>query len=129
MFFSLESRVPFLDHKLVESTLGLNSDMLIKNGTTKIILREAMKKSLPNRIYTRQDKIGFGTPQAEWFRTKDFRFFIKDIINSDKFIQRGIINHEIANNLFDHHCDNRINISDEIWKWINLELWFQAQKL
>ncbi|MCK4699506.1 MAG: asparagine synthase (glutamine-hydrolyzing), partial [Bacteroidales bacterium] len=50
MWFSLESRVPFLDHRLVEKTLAINSDMIINKGITKYILREALKGTLPEKI-------------------------------------------------------------------------------
>lgn len=125
MWFSLESRVPFLDYRLVEGTLAMPSNKIINQGITKQILRNAMKGVLPEKIRTRQDKIGFGTPEDEWFRSSFFIDFVNDLINSEKFKSRGIIDHTSAQRLFNDHISRKKNISKEIWKWINLELWFR----
>ena len=125
MWFSLESRVPFLDHHLVEKVLSTPSHQIINKGMTKYILREAMKGIIPENIRTRQDKVGFETPEDEWFRTEKFRTFIYDLINSKKFANRGYLNVKKVSNLYKKHLDNKNNISKEIWKWINLEVWFR----
>lgn len=125
MAFSLEARVPFLDHRLVEATLNADGRDIIVNGMTKAPLREAMKGILPEKIRLRIDKIGFGTPQDEWFREKEFQTIVYEILNSDSFKSRNIINTEIAKQLYQQHLDFKINISKEIWKWIHLELWFR----
>ena len=69
MAFSLETRLPFLDYRLVEFVFGLPVDQKIRAGVTKIILRNAMKGVLPEEIRGRMDKMGFMTPEAVWFRT------------------------------------------------------------
>lgn len=125
MWFSLESRVPFLDHHLVEKVFSTSSHQIINKGMTKYILREAMKGIIPENIRTRQDKVGFETPEDEWFRTEKFKIFIYDLINSKKFANRGYLNVKKVSNLYKKHLDNKNNISKEIWKWINLELWFR----
>jgi asparagine synthase (glutamine-hydrolysing) len=125
MWFSLEARVPFLDYRLVERALSTPSGQLIHKGTSKYILRQAMKDILPEKIRMRVDKIGFATPEALWFREEYFRNFIHGILTSPSFKNRGIIDPEKALQLFEKHCENRIDISKDIWKWINLELWFR----
>lgn len=124
MWFSLESRVPFLDFRLVEKTLALSSEKVIHKGYTKSILRESMKGILPEKIRLRQDKVGFGTPQDEWFRTSKFEEFIKQIITSTSFREREIFDVKKVQKLYDSHLKKEVNISKEIWKWINTELWF-----
>lgn len=125
MWFSLEARVPFLDYRLVEKTLPLNGEWLIKNGINKTILREAMKDILPEKIRTRNDKIGFSTPQDEWFKNDLIVDLFKDIIHSDSFRSRGIFNQGKALVILNKHISGQTNASSEIWKWINLELWFR----
>jgi len=125
MHFSLEARVPFLDHKLVERSLATNNSWKIKKGTTKFILRESLKDVLPEKIRMRQDKIGFGTPQDEWFREPEWQKFIKDIIGSDSFKNRKIIDADKAIYQYEQHLLGKVNVSREIWKWIHLELWFR----
>lgn len=125
MAFSLESRVPYLDYRLVEKTLATDSDHIIHKGITKHILRQSMKDTVPEKIRMRMDKIGFDTPQGEWFREESWQNIIKDILKSKSFKQRKIIDPDIALRKFNKHLNGKINISKEIWKWINLELWFR----
>ena len=126
MWFSLESRVPFLDHNLVEKTLSLPSEKIIKRATTKFILRKSLKGILPENIRNRNDKIGFATPAGSWFRTENFKSLIYSIILSDSFKTRGYLNHNSCIKKYQLHLDNRINIAKDIWKWINLEVWFRT---
>lgn len=73
MAFGIESRVPFLDHKLVEFALQLPSELKIKDGWQKYILRKSMK-NVPESISFRKDKKGFTTPQTEWVNAHRERF-------------------------------------------------------
>ncbi len=125
MSFSLESRVPFLDHRLVEKTLAMPSDLLIQNGTTKSILRQAMKGIVTEKIRLRQDKIGFESPEDEWFRENYFYDYILNIINSESFKDRNIINPSKARSILNKHMNKTTQASGELWKMINLELWFR----
>ncbi len=125
MWFGIEARVPFLDHRLVEQTISLPSRMVIHNGTTKHILRKAMKGILPEEIRMRQSKIGFETPEDEWFRTPKFRDLITDTLKSSSFRNRNIIDPANALTLYQQHLEKKINISCDIWKWLHLELWFR----
>ncbi len=125
MWFSLEARVPFLDYRLVEKILATQSSMIIKNGVTKHILRESMKGILPDKIRTRRDKMGFDTPQDEWFKTKKWQDIINDVLLSATFKQRNLIDPDLAVKKYKQHLDGKINISKEIWKWVHLELWFR----
>lgn len=125
MHFSIESRVPFLDHRLVEATLSTPSYQKLKKGETKHLLREAVKDILPIKITQRKDKKGFSNPRDKWFRTDKFQKYIVELINSDSFKNRGYFNSEIANNQYQKHLEGKIDISKEIWKWINLEIWFR----
>ena len=125
MWFSIESRVPFLDYRLVEATLSQHPDLVINEGNTKALLREAIKGIVPEKIRTRQDKIGFQTPEDNWFRKDFYKDFIYDLLNSGSFKNRNLIDHKYAGLLYKRHLNNEINISKDIWKWINLELWFR----
>lgn len=125
MFFSLEARTPFLDYRLVERTLSLQGTDVIKNGITKHILREAMKGILPETIRLRQDKIGFGTPQDEWFREPVFQNLILSLLNTESFRSRNLIDHTKALHFYQLHLSGKGNYAKEIWKWIHLELWFR----
>lgn len=78
MAFSVESRVPFLDYRLVEFILGLPDDYKIHNAKTKYILRESLKNLLPEKISNRYDKMGFVTPEIVWIK-ENAELFRKEI--------------------------------------------------
>lgn len=122
---SIESRVPFLDYRLVERSLATKSSEKICEGITKSILRKAMKGTLPEKIRNRMDKVGYDTPQDEWFRMPVFQDYIRAIISSESFASRGYFDVPKVSKLYQKHVDRKINISKEIWKWIHLELWFR----
>ncbi len=125
MWFSLESRMPFLDYRLVERTLATTGDLKIKKGMTKFILREAMKGILPEKIRLRKDKIGFGTPQDEWFREPIWQEVITEVLSSESLKARKLVNTEAVNELYQKHLSGKVNLSKEIWKCVHLELWFR----
>ena len=126
MLFSIESRTPFLDYRLVEYLLKCEDAAKIKNGYTKSILRRSMKGLLPEDIRLRRDKIGFATPEDDWFRQEPFKELITNILKSDSFRNRNIVDPEKAYTLYEKHCTGRVNISKDIWKWINLEIWYRT---
>jgi asparagine synthetase B (glutamine-hydrolysing) len=68
MAHSVESRVPFVDHRLVELCLCLPDDFFFLGGRTKRLLTEAMGERLPPEVHARRDKFGFNTPGADWLR-------------------------------------------------------------
>ncbi|MBK8489359.1 MAG: asparagine synthase (glutamine-hydrolyzing) [Saprospirales bacterium] len=124
MWFSIEARVPFLDYRLVERTLLLPDNLIIQKGMTKHVLREAMKGTLPEQIRMRRDKVGFETPEAEWFRTPLFQKYITDLFSSSAFESRGLIEPEKVREMYQHHLSRKGNYSREIWKLIHLEKWY-----
>jgi len=123
MCFSIEARLPFLDYRLVEYILGLPSDQKIRNGQTKYILRKEMKNILPENIRTRQSKVGFDTPEDEWFREPYFVEYISDIIATDSVKNTNYFDVEKVKSIYKKHVNKEINASKEIWKWINLYIW------
>lgn len=125
MWFSLEARAPFLDYRLVENSLASSENMLIRKGYTKNILRESMRGYLPEIIRIRKDKIGFDTPQNEWFKENNWSDFIKDILTSESFTGRGIINATDAKRIYSDYLNGGKDVSKEIWKWVHLEMWFR----
>jgi asparagine synthase (glutamine-hydrolysing) len=125
MAFSLETRLPFLDYRLVEYVFSLPVDQKIKEGVTKVVLRNALKGILPEEIRNRHDKMGFVTPEEIWFRTT-LRNQIHQIINSKSFASRGYFDVRKVNEIFAEHCSEKRNWSLTIWRWVSLELWFRT---
>lgn len=125
MSFSVETRFPFLDHIIVEKMLSTSNDLIYKNGTTKVILREAMRGILPENIRNRKDKVGYQTPEDEWFRSSQFQKIFNDVLSSEVFKKRGYFNLEKLNNLNKQHISGRKDAGDQLWKAFHLELWFR----
>ena len=75
MAFSIETRVPFMDFKVVEFLYSIPSSYKIRNGFTKYILRDALDKILPEKIQKRKSKLGFSTPQDKWMQSELFDYF------------------------------------------------------
>jgi asparagine synthase (glutamine-hydrolysing) len=87
MAASIESRVPFLDHPLVEWTARLPERLKLRGGTTKYILREAMRDVLPPEILTR-GKMGFPVPIGSWLRGP-FRAIVDELVLSSRALERA----------------------------------------
>ncbi len=124
MAHSVESRPPFLDHRLVEFVFSLPYELKISNGITKHILREALKDIVPHKIITRRDKKGFATPMNIWFG-RELKDYTLDIFNSPEFAKRGIFDKMGVDSMLNAHFDGERDHSCAIWSWINLELWFR----
>ncbi len=120
---SIEVRYPFLDYRFVEKAIGIEGENLFKNGFNKAILRDAVKGIVSESILEKRAKVGFETPEDEWFRLPLFQNLIWKLLDSELLNSRGYINSKKAKKLYQKHLDKKINISGEIWKWINLELW------
>lgn len=123
MHFSLEARVPFLDHRLVEKTISLNPEKILRNGRTKMILREAMSGIVPESILSRKDKIGFGTPEGNWFRNDPMKNIFIELFDSKKSRIREYISVDIMRKKYQMHLAGKTDISSELWKCLHLERW------
>ncbi len=125
MAFSIESRVPFLDYRLIEFISSLPSSQKIKNGVTKVVLRNAMKGVLPEEVRTRMDKMGFVTPENIWLRTT-LRDEIDGILDSESFKNRKYFNMGELRREYEAYCNGEKNTGSIVWRWVNLELWFRV---
>jgi len=125
MAFSLESRTPFLDCRLVEYSANLPADLKLHSGLSKWILREAMKGVLPESVRLRPDKKGFAAPTALWLRGV-LREPVRQLLSSHRFKERGYLNGDVVLSEFEAHCRGEKNLFGKIWSWVNLELWFRV---
>ncbi len=121
MATSVESRVPFLDHKLVEFTCSLPERLKLRGGTTKYILREAMKGVLPETILSRS-KMGFPVPIGSWFRGA-YKSVIDEYVLSERAMSRGIFNADFVRQLVTRHQSGAENHDERLWALVNFEIW------
>jgi len=124
MAFSIESRVPYLDVRLVEYLASLPMDQKIRGGVTKFALRNAIKGIVPESIRSRRDKMGFVTPEEVWMR-EDLRPFVLEILSSDEFAQRDLWNADAVIRNYLAFLEGKAVYSPEIWRIICTELWLE----
>ena len=120
MAASIESRVPFLDHKLIEFATHLPTDMKLRGTTTKYILREAMKGVLPEEILTRK-KMGFPVPIGAWFRGP-YQHIVNEYVLSERALQRGLFSPDYVRQLTARHQAGE-NHAERLWMLVNFEIW------
>jgi asparagine synthase (glutamine-hydrolysing) len=120
MAASIESRVPFLDHKLVEYTAKLPERMKLRGRETKWILREAMKGILPEEILTRS-KMGFPVPVGNWFRN-EYKHIIDEYVTNERSLSRRIFNADYVRELVAKHNAGE-NHDERLWFLVNFEIW------
>ena len=120
MAASIESRVPFLDHKLVEFAARMPREMKLRGGTTKWILREAMKGILPAEILDRP-KMGFPVPIGGWFRGR-FKHIVDEFVLGSRTMDRGLFEADFVRKLVANHIAGE-NHDERIWSLVNFEIW------
>ena len=124
MAHSVESRVPYLDHRLVEFALGLPDDYKLADGVTKRVLRSAMTGILPERIRTRVDKIAFATSEARWLLGPDaswFRARVADAVESSNgFVSAAMLPR------FDAMAAGTQPFDRSAWRAISFGQWIRA---
>lgn len=120
MAHGLESRVPFLDHQLVEFAATIPADIKFPGGKMKALLKDVFGNIIPEPILKRRDKMGFPVPLQEWF-SGDLREFVFDIFSSQAANTRGFYNPKrILENL-----DKSAKFSRKIWGLLCIELWYR----
>ncbi|RLI48155.1 MAG: asparagine synthase (glutamine-hydrolyzing), partial [Candidatus Thorarchaeota archaeon] len=117
---SLESRVPFLDHRIVQLMATIPPIIKFKNGEMKYLLKKAVKNFVPKEILNRKDKMGFPVPLNKWFR-KELKNFILDVLTDRKTIERGIFKRRAIEDIL----NKQTKFGRVIWGILCLELWFR----
>ena len=114
----LESRVPLLDHKIVELAATIPADIKFKNGDMKHIFKNVTKPHLPKAILERKDKMGFPTPLNDWI-SGDAKPFVMDILGSSKAMNREIIDNRVVRDSLELEG----KYSRKVWGLLSLEIW------
>jgi len=123
MAHSLEARVPFLDHRLVEFTMSLPQERKVRGGKlTKAILKKAVGNLLPKDIVYRK-KMGFAAPIDNWMRNHWYDY-TKDKFTNSAFAKLNILNKDYILNMLERHRAGKINQGDKLYMLLNLHLWW-----
>ncbi len=123
MATSVEARVPFLDHRLVEYSMSIPTEFKIKNGETKYILKKAVEGILPHNIIYRK-KQGFAAPVNEWLRNEWGSFAESKLLNST-LSNNGYMHKEFIRSMLDQHRTRKRDAGQYLWNLLNLVLWHE----
>lgn len=123
---SIEARVPFLDFRLVEFLVGLPDTMKLRQGITKVVLREALIDVLPTDIVSRGDKMGFVTPEQTWL-TDCVRPWIDEGVSLAAESVPDLIDGGRAVRFADDVLNRRVPFSFELWRLACFGRWMQAR--
>ena len=124
MAASIESRVPFLDHVLVEFATRIPREVQIKGLAGKTILKKAVEDILPHSTIYRP-KLGFPTPWSGWLAGPRLET-IREMLLEPRSLDRGYFRREAIERLFNEHRDKHRDHYDRIWRLLNLELWHRT---
>jgi asparagine synthase (glutamine-hydrolysing) len=123
MRHSLEVRVPFLDHPLVELMATVPGDLKVHGRAKKVLMREALEGLLPPSILRRR-KVGFSVPLALWLRT-DLRDTMEEVLSEPEVRQLGYLRCTEVERIKAEHVGGRANHESKLWALINLVCWHQ----
>jgi asparagine synthase (glutamine-hydrolysing) len=121
MAVSLEARVPFLDHEVVEFAAGIPSHLKLRGFTRKFILRKAVGHLLPRQILTRR-KEGFSIPMKNWLR-EELRPMMLDFLSAARLRRQGWFNADYVQQLMREHLQEGANHSHRLWPLIVFQMW------
>jgi asparagine synthase (glutamine-hydrolysing) len=121
MAASIESRVPFLDHELVEFSAKIPSQYSIRGLAGKLILKKAVKDLLPHSIIYRK-KMGFPTPWERWLKGAQLDA-IERMLLAPRSMDRGLFRRQAVERIFAEHRNVTRDHSNRIWRLLNLEIW------
>ncbi len=121
MAASLESRVPYLDHRLVEQAMTIPGRQRLRRWETKVVLRRALQDLVPRPILTRS-KMGFPVPFGSWVQRR-FRWILDDYVLGSRALDRKLFRPDALRRLVDEHTAGTRLHADRLWLLVNLEMW------
>lgn len=125
MAHSVESRVPYLDHRLVEFAFGLPDQFKTCGGDVKIVLRDVAKRRLPRLVAERRGRIGFGMPIVDWMR-QSLRPSILDAVDSADVAASGVFDRTRAQRFVTDFMQGRHQDSVAVWRIYALARWLDV---
>ena len=121
MAHSLESRVPFLDNDLVDFACAIPSQYKLRDGTSKYVLRRAMRGLIPDHILGAR-KQGFAPPEDAWFRGAALPY-LREVILAERSLARGYFQPKALERVFEEHVTGAVNHKKLLWSILCFEWW------
>jgi asparagine synthase (glutamine-hydrolysing) len=126
MGVSLEGRVPFLDHRLIEFAWRLPSRFLIRRNTGKHIVRRVLRRYVPLDVFTRP-KRGFSVPIASWLRGP-LREWAEELLRPQRLIEEGVLNTGVVRQRWSEHLKGTYDRNTFLWNVLMFQAWFEAYR-
>jgi len=123
MATSVEARVPFLDHRIVEFSFRMSSHLKVRRGEPKYILKKAAEGILPHNIIYRR-KQGFAAPVREWLRTGRLGEYARASIMDSGLMKTGLFRRDYVESLLTRHASHHGNFNNQIWSLLVVALWY-----
>ncbi len=125
MHFSLETRVPYLDHRIIEFALNLSPKLKIKNGTSKYILKEILYQYIPKKFFDRP-KQGFAIPLEKWLKN-ELSFLIDEYLSEEMITKYNFVDYQKVKLLVNEFRNNNKNyLYNRLWLLIVLHKWLKT---
>ena len=125
MAVSLEVRVPFLDPDLFQFAWGLSNDHRVRNGQGKWLLRELLRRSLPDHLIDRP-KMGFGVPVGQWLRGP-LRSWADELLDPALVKEQGLLDPAVVQQRWMTHRDGRADLTFQVWALLMFQAWLVAE--
>jgi asparagine synthase (glutamine-hydrolysing) len=126
MGVSLESRAPFLDHRIAEFAWRLPMPMIHRNGDGKWLLRQVLEKYVPRSLFDRP-KVGFGVPVGLWLRGP-LRTWAEDMLSDRRLRREGYWNAAVVRSAWSAHLAGRVDSSSRLWPVLMFQSWLDRQR-
>ena len=124
MATSVEARVPFLDHRMVEFSMRIPSRLKLKGNEPKYILKKAVEGIIPHNIIYRR-KQGFAAPVSEWLRN-EWSSFAENEILASPLVRKGYLSGDFIRAMFTLHRSGKKDQGQYLWNLLNLVLWYNV---
>jgi asparagine synthase (glutamine-hydrolysing) len=125
MGVSLETRVPMLDHNVVEFAWRLPRHMKVRGREAKWLLKQLLRKYIPAALIDRP-KMGFGVPVNEWI-LGPLRDWAEDLVSEDRLRRDGLLNARLVRELWSRHVRHPAAEGDSMWQLLMLQSWLSAR--
>ncbi|MDB9891235.1 asparagine synthase (glutamine-hydrolyzing) [Alphaproteobacteria bacterium] len=122
---SLETRIPFLDHRVIEFAWQIPQSMKLRQDTGKWILREVLHRHVPKSIVDRP-KMGFGIPIDSWLRGP-LKDWAEDLLNENRLIDEGFFNSKMVREKWTEHLSRKKNWHHLLWNVLMFQAWLEVQ--
>jgi asparagine synthase (glutamine-hydrolysing) len=127
MATSLESRIPFLDHELMERVWRMPMRMRMRGSTGKWVLRKILSQYVPDRLVERP-KAGFGIPLENWLRG-GLRDWVEHLLDPRRLREEGFFDEKVVQRVWSTHLEGKVNLQHRLWNVLVFQAWLEHRKV